>query len=292
MLVLDMLKDGKDFTGTDFAIAKFILNDPENVIHMSLAELSRTAFCSEASIIRLCKKVGCSGFPEFKLQLAKEFNTYGNTVNIALDTPFHKGACPEEIIRSISAISCKAITDMEQAMDMNKIQKAADMMMQARRIYFFGQEQSLIIAHDLRYKLLRIGIEADCDSMQGFSNLYPRNMNENDVAFVISHYVQSFNVLRWIELLKKNHVPMILLTCVDHVPFLEENDVSIVVPNAETNRNIGSFSGRTGMIYACDCIFSLIFAADYEKNVSYLTKRIDELEETNRKISQHIKRVS
>lgn len=289
MLVIDKLKEGKDFTGTDFSIARFILNDPENAVHMSLAELSRTAFCSEASIIRLCKKVGCSGFPEFKLELAKEFNAYGNTVNIALDTPFNEDADPQEIIHTISAISCKAITDMEQTLDMGSVQKAADMMMKARRIYFFGQEQSLIIAHDLRYKLLRIGIEADCDSMQGFSNLYPHNMNENDVAFVISHYVQTYNVLRWIELLKKNHVPMILLTCVNDVPYLEEGDVSIVVPNAETNRNIGSFSGRTGMIYACDCIFSLIFAADYERNVRYLMNRIDEIEEVNRKISHNIK---
>lgn len=289
MLVLDKLKEGKDFTGTDFSIAKFILNDPENVVHMSLAELSKTAFCSEASIIRLCKKVGCSGFPEFKLQLVKEFNVYGNTVNIAIDTPFNQGTDPKEIVHIISAISCKAITDMEQAIDMNILQKAADMMMKARRIYFFGQEQSLIIAHDLRYKLLRIGIEADCDSMQGFSNLYPRNMNENDVAFVISHYVQTYNVLRWIELLNKNHIPMILLTCVKDVPYLKEGDVSIVVPNAETNRNIGSFSGRNGMIYACDCIFSLIFAANYEQNVGYLMNRIDEIEEINRKVSRNIK---
>lgn len=289
MLVLDKLKEGKNFTGTDFSIARFILDDPENVVHMSLTELSRTAFCSEASIIRLCKKIGCSGFPEFKLQLAKEFNTYGDMVNVVLDTPFKQGTDPEDIIHIISAISCKAITDMEQSLDLHKLQKAAEMMMKARRIYFFGQEQSLIIAHDLRYKLLRIGIEADCDSMQGFSNLYPRNMNESDVAFVISHYVSSYNVLRWIKLLKKNHVPMILLTCVNDVPYLEEGDVSIVVPNAETTRNIGSFSGRSGMIYACDCLFSLIFAADYDNNVRYLMNRIDEIEEINHKIANHIK---
>lgn len=289
MLVLDRLKEGKDFTGTDFSISRFILNDPDNVVHMSLGELSRAAYCSEASIIRLCKKVGCSGFPEFKLQLAKEFNAYGDTVNIVLDTPFDQSADPKEIVHSLSAISCKAITDAEQAMDMDKLKKAADMMMKARRIYFFGQDQSLIIAHDFRYKLLRIGIEADCDSIQGFSNLYPRNMNENDVAFVISHYVSSFNVLRWIELLKKNHVPMILLTCVKDVDFLEEGDISLVVPNAETNRNIGSFSGRTGMSYVCDCIFGLIFAADYEKNVRYLMGRIDDFEAANHKVAKLIK---
>lgn len=289
MSVIDSLKEGIDFTGTDFSVGKFILNNPEKVIYMSLSELSKAAFCSEASIIRLCKKVGCSGYPDFKLQLLKEINTYGNTAELVLDTPFHKDASPMEIVQSISTISRKAISDMEESVDLTVLNKAANMMMKANRIYFFGQEQSLVIAHDLRYKLLRIGIEASCDSLQGFSNLYAYNLKENDVAFVISHYVKTYNVLRWIDLLKKNHIPMILLTCVDNVPYLDENDVSIVIPNAETNRNIGSFSARSAMNYICDCLFGLIFAANYEKNSQYLTERINAIEETNRKIAEIVK---
>lgn len=285
MLVIDELKEGKDFTGTDFAIAKFILNHAEKVTHMSLSELSQAAFCSEAAIIRLCKKVECSGFPELKLELAKEVNLYGNVINLSLDVPFDKDATPEEIIHSLSAISRKAISDMEQAVDIKILEKAADMMMSAKHIYFFGQDQSLIIAHDLRYKLLRIGIKADCDSIQGFSNLYAYNLDENDVAFVISHYVNGDNVLRWIELIKEKHVPMILLTCVTDLPFIDKDrDIVITVPNAETNSNIGSFAGRNGMIYVCDCIFSLIFASNYEKNRDYLLTRIN----TSKKISQKI----
>lgn len=290
MLILDQLKEGNGFTTTDAAIAKFILDHREEVTHMSLTELSQVAFCSEAAIIRLCKKVGCSGFPKLKIELVKEVNAYGDAINVSLDVPFDKNATPEEVIHSLSSISRKAISDMEAAIDLKNLEKAASMMMNAKHIHFFGQDQSLIIAHDLRYKLLRIGMHADCDSIQGFSNLYAYNLNENDVAVVISHYVSSYDVLRWIALLKEKHVPMILLTCMNDLPFeIEDKDVIIQVTNAETNRNIGSFSGRNGMIYACDCLFGLIFVHDYEKNKEYLLKRIDTYEKINHDISNKIK---
>lgn len=290
MLVLEKLKEGKEFTGTDLSLAKFILQDPESVIHMSLSELSQNAYCSEAAIIRLCKKIGCAGFPELKVKLAQESNIYLETFDKPLDAPFDENATPEEIVHSLSVISRKAIKDVEESIDLAQLQKVADMIMSAEHVHFFGQDQSIVIAHDLRYKLLRIGISADCDSVQGFSNLYARNLGEKDVAFVISHYVSTYNVLRWMDLLQGRNVPIVLLTCIKDPQFIKKNkDIVITVPNAETNRNIGSFAGRNGMIYICDCIFSLIFAKNYEKNKNHLEERIDRFTEANHKIAKLIR---
>lgn len=290
MLLLEKLKEGKDFTGTDLSLSKFILHDPEAVMHMSLSDLSQAAYCSEAAIVRLCKKVGCSGFPEFKVGLAQEANIYKETVNRPINAPFDQDATPEEVIHSLSVISRKAIVDMERIIDLKQLEKVADKIMKADHVHFFGQDQSIVIAHDFRYKLLRIGISADCDSLQGFSNLYARNLNENDVAFVISHYVSTYNVLRWMDLLQDKNVPIILLTCITDPPFIKkEKDIVITVPNAETNRNIGSFAGRSAMIYVCDCIFGLIFSKNYEKNKEHLEERIGRYEEANRKIAKMIR---
>ena len=58
-------------------IAKYILENPEKVLHQSVAELGEFAGSGEASILRLCRQIGFSGFRDFKLALAAEIGRPG-----------------------------------------------------------------------------------------------------------------------------------------------------------------------------------------------------------------------
>jgi len=52
--------------------ADYILQHPEDVLAHPLRELSIRIGVSEASVIRFCKKIGCSGYSELKLKIARE----------------------------------------------------------------------------------------------------------------------------------------------------------------------------------------------------------------------------
>ena len=55
-------------------VANFVLGRPSVAIYMSIADLAEQAVVSEPTIMRFCKAVGCKGFMEFKLALARDLD--------------------------------------------------------------------------------------------------------------------------------------------------------------------------------------------------------------------------
>ncbi len=52
-------------------VASVILKDPDAATRSSIAALAYAAGVSEPSVNRFCKRFGATGFPDFKLQLAR-----------------------------------------------------------------------------------------------------------------------------------------------------------------------------------------------------------------------------
>ena len=52
-------------------VARVILADPDRATSSSIAALAKAAGVSEPSVNRFCKRFNASGFPDFKLRLAK-----------------------------------------------------------------------------------------------------------------------------------------------------------------------------------------------------------------------------
>lgn len=49
--------------------AELLLNVPTGIVNMTLAECAERADCSQASILRFCRRLGVEGFPEFRMQI-------------------------------------------------------------------------------------------------------------------------------------------------------------------------------------------------------------------------------
>ena len=60
-----------DLNKSEAKVANAILEDPEAATRSSIAVLAAAANVSEPSVNRFCKRFGASGFPDFKLRLAR-----------------------------------------------------------------------------------------------------------------------------------------------------------------------------------------------------------------------------
>ena len=60
-----------DLNKSEIKVANAILEDPEAATRSSIAVLASAANVSEPSVNRFCKKFGATGFPDFKLRLAR-----------------------------------------------------------------------------------------------------------------------------------------------------------------------------------------------------------------------------
>ena len=52
-------------------VVNCIIEDPESIIHLSVAGLAEKSGSSEATVIRACRKLGLSGYQDLKVTLAQ-----------------------------------------------------------------------------------------------------------------------------------------------------------------------------------------------------------------------------
>ena len=70
MLLMREMRQVQGLTERD--ICNYILAHPEQVAVLSSRELGHVTFTSAASVTRFCQKMGCKGYPDFRLRFVSE----------------------------------------------------------------------------------------------------------------------------------------------------------------------------------------------------------------------------
>ena len=75
----------KSFNQLEMDVYNYIISNEEKVVYMKVRELAEEVHVSTTTILRFCKKVGCEGYSEFRLEIktgsqqqGKEENQYGS----------------------------------------------------------------------------------------------------------------------------------------------------------------------------------------------------------------------
>lgn len=164
-------------------VAEVILAVPQTAIHSSIATLAKMADVSEPTVNRFCRRLETKGFPDFKLHLAQSLANGTPYVNRNVEENDSVDAYTSKIFES-------AMAGLEMAknhLDMVTINRAVDLLTQAKKISFFGLGASAAVAHDAMNKFFRFNIPVvyfDDIVMQRMSCM---NSNEGDVVVLISH---------------------------------------------------------------------------------------------------------
>ncbi|HBF63887.1 MAG TPA: transcriptional regulator HexR, partial [Gammaproteobacteria bacterium] len=135
-------------------VAQAILQNPENATRSSIASLATLAGVSEPSVNRFCKKFGASGFPDFKLRLARSLASGVRYVSRAVEFSDDINTFPRKLFDN--AIS--ALVTAREDLPLAAIERAVDHIAQARRVFFFGLGTSAAVARDAEHKFFRFNV--------------------------------------------------------------------------------------------------------------------------------------
>ena len=268
-MILEKLS-GEKFTASEKQVVDFIQQYPRVVINLSLEELAAETYVSQASIIRLAKKLGTKGFADFKIQLAAELSTFAqDEKEIPVDIPIPEGCATQDIARIFYNLSRQALDTTLHSLDIIALQKAATLLDYADLIHLYGRGESLILAEDFHYKLLRIGMNSQLETLNGFQEARSRipNPKLKEAALVISQYCNSRQVHYVIDELMSAGIPFVLLTAAKNPwPYDKYAAVTLRISCNESRHKMGSFASRTAILFLLDCLYGEIFSRQYQKN--------------------------
>jgi DNA-binding MurR/RpiR family transcriptional regulator len=270
-MLIEQLSNTARLTSSEQQIAEFVLSYPQFVIDLPLAELAGRAYVSEASIIRFAKKLGCKGYADFKIRLARELDSFtGDRPVIPVDIPLASGSDVRTASTTMYDLSLQALEEARRELDLNLIQRAALIFQRSDFIRIYGRGESLVLAEDFHYKLLRIGVRSALSSPNGFqeaASLSAPRRGIKESALVISEYCNSHHVNYIVDELREAKIPFVLLTAAEEPwPYQRFAAVTLHYPSSESRHKMGSFASRTAALYVLDCLFATLFSLDYERN--------------------------
>lgn len=275
-MIVEQLFGNIKLTGSERQVADYIEANPHIVINLSLDELSKQCYVSQASIIRLCKKLGTKGFADFKIKLASVISTFASTDHeIRVDMPIGPKDSCEDIADVFYTLSTQTLKMAHDGLDYESIKQAALLLARADIVHIYGRGESLILAEDFHYKLTRIGMHSTLEPMNGFeeAKCLQASFRISQAALLISHYCNSRHVNYVVDELISSKVPFVLITAAENAaPYDALAAVTLKVTSAESRFKMGSFVSRTGMLYLLDCLYGQLFSLHYERNKENLTQ--------------------
>ena len=208
---------------------EFILNYYTEVINMTITELAEKTEVSDATIVRLCKKLGFKGFHHFKIALAQEIvqPTKEFTTTISLDNI-------KDSVHNIFMHKIEEFKQTENFLDVNIVKQCLEIIKDCNCLYLFAVGNSLPVALDAAYKFSQIGIRTIVNNTPEMQVSSAYSMTEQDVALGISHSGSSKLLLLIFEIAQQRKAKTICITNYIRSPLAQISDYQLnTVNNSE-----------------------------------------------------------
>ena len=134
-------------------VADYVLSEPDAVVQASIQYLAKNCGVSEPTVVRFCKAIGCSGYHDFKMKLARSRASQEKYFFRDVASEDSSKVLSEKLIDSAIA----SIQDIRNQLDYKAVDQAIELYSNAARVEFYGSGGSAVVAEDAQLKFFRLG---------------------------------------------------------------------------------------------------------------------------------------
>ena len=163
--------------------ADYLMNHAPEIHGLTIVDYARKAGCSEATIVRLSKRLGYEGFPELKSDFAAKTADHSILDYQGLDALED----PAVTMRKVLEASSRAIMDTAAVVDTGAYNSALDALCSARTILFAGVGDAGVVAAEAYQRFLRIGHPTGFSQDFDLQLILASQLGPGDVLLAISH---------------------------------------------------------------------------------------------------------
>lgn len=259
-------------TATEKTIVKYILENPKDIPEMTIYQLAEKTFSSPASIIRMCKKNGFSGYKDLTKALIYELAMREHNKNQETREVLKSSDSLKSIIDNVTYKNIISLEDTKNIIDIDIIEKCVELLNKCENICIFGIGSSLIVAKDAQQKFMRLNRYCTVIDDWHLQLLTARNMSQNDLGIIISYSGQTVEMLECAKAMKENGVKIISITKYGISPVVDLCDYNIFVAANESTFRSGAMSSRISQLNIIDILFTAYASNKYEDSLELIAK--------------------
>ncbi|EEA86162.1 MurR/RpiR family transcriptional regulator [Peptacetobacter hiranonis] len=256
-------------TKSDKVLIEYIKENIEDVFYKSISQIAKESGIGEATITRFSKKMGYSGLQDFKVTLAREISGLKNRKIINRSIENDEGVM--ESARKLFNSNIRILENTFNIIDGNDIEKATDMIINAKKVFFIGIGYSGMTAEDSNYKFSRIGF--NCMSLDSSHNMIMMAslMDEDDVIVAISHSGETDEIIKTVNIAKANGASVISVTEDKSSRLRDISDVNLGYFSGESILETGSISSKLAQFFIIDLVYTQVVK---EKSAEVVERKI------------------
>lgn len=163
-------------------VAELVLAQPRSVLNDPIHDIALAAQVSQPTVIRFCRSVGCKGLSDFKLRLAS-----GLSVSVPIT---HSQVTQEDSLLELGSKvlgnTANAVLQLRNELQREPIDKAIDLVMNAKRVEIFAVGNYASVAQDAQMKFLRLGIPCGAHTDPHLQQLVSKLVDHDTTTIFIS----------------------------------------------------------------------------------------------------------
>lgn len=192
------------FSPTEKKAADCVLRHPNQVTEYTVKELAVASGVSEATVVRMCKHAGYTGYWPFRTMLAREMGMMGREEKQDSD--------PANIVDGIFRRYADIMINLSSKMDLEAMSTCARLIDNCHEVHVIAAGDTGTLAKHMGFCLGRIGIKA---TYSGLADYYLNTINladEEDLLVAISKSGITKTVIQGVELAKEKGMKVIAIT--------------------------------------------------------------------------------
>jgi RpiR family carbohydrate utilization transcriptional regulator len=264
-------------TAAEASACKYITNHPDLVMRSPLHFVAQASGTSEATIIRLCRKVDLSGYQELRLALARDNKDHQLD---AIHEDVELNDASDVMLKKVFSGFVNALTDTLKMIDEKHFGEIISVIAKAKSVSFFGLGASGSVAQSAYFRFMRLGVP--CYVLTDISGQLNRVslLGEGDVVIAISHSGRSQDVIYSVSEARKRKATCIAITQYGKQPLVKVSDYVLFTSSTETAFRSEAMASRVAHQALLDALFVGVSLTRYTSVLEAI--------ETNRRLTEQL----
>ncbi|WP_321972564.1 MurR/RpiR family transcriptional regulator [Paratractidigestivibacter sp.] len=275
MNTLLRLYRAEGFSEGERAVAAWVLRDPDAFVRAPAKSVASSCNVSQATVYRLCAKMGTSGIAELKACVAADAAEWRRLreTDVDVNFPVAPGATSSDIVGALKGEYEATVASTAALIDPAELDRCAAAIRAASSVDVYATSGNLTLAENFALQMAEIGHPVNVPTNEYTRNLVLANSAPDHLGIIVSVGGHGMNMAEAPALLRQKGTPIMVLTSADTTVFDEYADYLLrIAPGENFRQKISSFSTHLSALFLLDCLYTAVFTCDYEAS---LGKRIE-----------------
>lgn len=238
-------------------VARVVIDEAGTAARLTITELAERAHTSETTVIRFCRALGFSGYPQLRLSLAGEAGWSREDAERGRELGSDISPSDDliDVVRKIAFADARAVEETALQLDVAVLERVVAAVVAARRVDVYGVGASAFVAQDFQQKLHRIGRIAYAWSDLHLALTSAALLDDRDVAFAVSHTGTTMDTIEAFAEAGRRGAATVALTNFPKSPITRIADLVLTTAARETTFRSGAMASRLAQLTVIDCVF-------------------------------------